>query len=111
MIFYFPVPASPPDNVMVTVVSSTDIRVAWAMVPAIHQNGIIIVYEVQYEPLETFGGQIETMTVNVTAPEISELLVSLEEFVNYTISVRAYTSQGAGPYSVGMTAMTQEDSE
>ena len=102
-------PASPPDDIMAFVASSTQILVTWAMVPPMDQNGVITMYEVQYEPLETFGGTIQTQTVNLT--EISATLNGLEEFVSYSISVRAYTSVGEGPYSVGVTAMTLEDSE
>ena len=40
--------------------------------------------------METFGGQIQTKTVNVAAPVISVTLTSLQEFVNYSISVRLY---------------------
>ncbi len=79
------------------------------MVFSTDQNGIITMYEVQYEPLETFGGQIQTQTINVSAPMMSVTLRNLQEFVNYNISVRAYTSVGEGPYSVDMTAMTQQD--
>ena len=101
-------PASPPDNVTVMVMSPTEILITWDMVPAIDQNGIITMYEVQYEPLEIFGGQIQTQTVNVTAPMRVAVLANLQEFVNYSISVRAYTSAGEGPYSTEMTAMTQK---
>ncbi len=66
-------------------------------------------YEVLYQPLETFDGNITTQTMNAT--ERSANLTDLEEFVNYTISVRAYTSEGAGPYSEEMTIMTPEDSK
>ncbi len=66
-------------------------------------------YEVLYQPLETFDGAIMTQTMNVT--ERSANLTDLEEFVNYTLSVRAYTSEGAGPYSEEMTVMTPEDSK
>ncbi len=95
---------------MVMVVSSTAIMVTWDMVPAIDQNGIITMYDVRYEPLETFGGLLETQTANMTT-SMSQLLINLEEFVTYNISVRAYTSVGEGPYSVGMTALTLEDSK
>ena len=49
------------------------------------------------------------MTVNVTATEFSTLLVDLQEFVNYSIAVRAYTSVGPGPYSDGVFETTLED--
>ncbi len=50
-----------------------------------------------------------TQTMNVT--ERSANLTNLEEFVDYNISVRAYTSEGAGPYSEEITVMTPEDSK
>ena len=72
-----------------------------------NQNGIITMYEVMYQPLETFNGNIATKTINLT--NMSVLLADLQEFVNYTISVRAYTSVGAGPYSDEVTVLTLED--
>ena len=85
--------------------------VTWDSVPAIDQNGVITEYEVMYEPLETFGGNISTQRMNVTAPKMSVTLNGLEEFVNYSISVRAYTIIGPGPYSDGVMARTNEDGE
>ncbi len=64
-------------------------------------------YEVLYQPLETFDGTIKTQIMNVT--ERSANLTDLKEFVNYNISVRAYTSEGVGPYSEEVTVMTPED--
>ena len=100
-------PAESPDNVRVMTVSSTSIYVTWDIVPPIDQNGIITMYEVMYQPLETFNGNISTNTINLT--NMSVLLTDLQEFVNYTISVRAYTSVGAGPYSDEVTVLTLED--
>ena len=71
------------------------------------QNGVITMYEVLYQPQETFNDEIEEMTVNVT--ELTANLTDLEEYVNYTISVRAYTSVGEGPYSEGIIELTDED--
>ena len=111
MFFFPPVPASPPENVTVVVNSSTTIEVTWDIVPPIDQNGIITMYEVMYQPLETFNGNISTQTMIVSGTEMSVILMELQEFVNYTISVRAYTSVGAGPYSDEVTVMTLEDSK
>jgi hypothetical protein len=105
------VPASPPDDVTVTAVSSTSINVAWDIVPPIDQNGVITMYEVLYEPLETFNGSITSNTTTVDGAERSVVLVDLEEDVNFTISVRAFTSVGEGPYSAGIMEMTNEDGE
>ena len=40
---------------------------------------------------------------------MSVLLMDLEEYVNYTISVRVYTSVGPGPDSEPVTVLANED--
>ena len=91
--------------------SSTEILVIWNEVPLIDQNGHITTYEVLYESLSTFNDptNIRAMTVNVTATKFSTLLVDLQEFVNYSIVVRAYTRVGPGPYSDDVYETTLED--
>ena len=89
------------------VLSSTSIMVSWDEVPPIDRNGIVTDYEVLYEPLETFEGAIMSMKVNTT--NLSIIVTGLQEFVMYNISVRAYTSEGPGPYSEEITEMTLED--
>ena len=91
--------------------SSTEIEVLWEEVPAIDQNGVITMYEIQFEPLETFGGQITSDTVNTSDGSVLMILTGLEEYVEYNISVRAYTSVGPGPYSDGVVERTDTDSE
>ena len=66
-----------------------------------------MVYEVLYEPLETFNGNITDQKINTTTQFIT--LMGLEEFTNYSISVRGYTNVGPGNYSVPILAMTFED--
>ena len=100
-------PAAAPQTVEAMALSSTEIEVSWEEVPAIHENGIIIVYEVQYVPLQTFGDQISTNTTNTTY--LNTTLTGLQEYVEYNISVRAYTSVGPGPYSDPVTERTLED--
>ena len=89
--------------------SSTSIIVTWDVVSPIDQNGIITMYEVLYEPLETFSDAIGPLTMNVSSSEMTAVLTGLQEFVDYNISVRAYTSAGEGPYSTEITEMTAED--
>ena len=102
-------PASPPTNVDVVGISSSEVLVTWDVVPPIDQNGIITMYEVLYQPLETFGGAIGPLTRNVSGTEMSVILTDLQEFVNYNISVRAYTSVAEGPYSQEVSVSTFED--
>ena len=95
---------------MTTVVfSSTEIIVCWDQVPAINRNGEITMYEVQYDPLQTFDGQICTETANTTL--MCTDLIRLQEYVEYNISVRAYTSVGPGPYSDSVSERTNTDSK
>ena len=95
-------PASPPQNVFTRVVSSSEIQVNWTEVLEIDQNGEVVMYEVFY---------VSQMTINgtVTTNNLSIILSGLEEYVEYNISVRAYTSVGPGPYSVMIVASTVED--
>ena len=102
-------PTSAPINVAAVSISSTQVNVAWGDVPPADQNGIIIVYEVEYIPLVDFDGAIGTNTTNVSA--LSVTLMRLQEYVNYTITVRGYTNAGAGPYSDPVTVLTNEDGE
>ena len=87
--------------------SPTSIYVMWDEVPAIDQNGIITMYEVMYTPLNTFGGQISANTTSVSGSESMVTLSYLQEFVNYSISVRAYTTAGQGPEST-VIELTQQ---
>ena len=90
-----------------TSVSSTDIEVSWEEVPAINENGLITVYEVLYAPQITFRGQIQTETTFTIL--LNTIVTGLQEYVEYNISVRAYTSVGPGPYSDGVIERTLED--
>ena len=105
--YSFPAPSDYPQNVEPTTISSTEILVSWDEVPAIDQNGIILRYEVQYEPLMTFSGQLTTMAMNTSNTSI--VLGGLQEYVEYNITVRAYTSVGPGPFSPGVDNRTFED--
>ena len=105
---HFPLaPSSFPQDVTAATVSSTEILVSWDEVPAIDQNGIIILYEVQYEPLMIFDGEPMTMAMNTSNTSI--VLGGLQEYVEYNITVRAYTSVGPGPFSPGVDNRTFED--
>lgn len=103
---YFTVPSSPPVNVSAVVQNSTSVAVTWEDIPLIEQNGEIITYEVRIEPLNTFNGAISVDRINTSNTSVT--LTNLEEFVNYSISVRGYTIVGPGNYSDPLTVMTLE---
>ena len=86
--------------------SSTEIMVTWEEVLPIDQNWIITIYEVRYEPLQ-FMKSLSTLVTNTTDMAVD--LTNLQEYVEYNISVRAYTGVGPGPYSDPVTERTFED--
>ena len=69
-----------------------------------------MMYEAQYRPLMTFDGALSSMTVSSINVRMV-VLTGLEEFVEYNISVRTYTSVGPGPYSKEITERTYDTSE
>ena len=108
------VPAGFPQNVITTTVSPTEIRVNWEPMPAIEENGIIVTYEILYEPQDTFNGEImSNVSINTTDGSVLEMvLTGLQEFVEYNVTVRAYTSIGSGPFNpTGDSSRTSEDGE
>ena len=106
LILSFAEPATPPQNVQTIILSSTTIMVTWEEVPAIDENGIIITYEIEFVPLQ-FTEILVTGSINTTNLLIN--ITGLQEYVEYDISVRAYTSVGPGPFSVAITNRTFED--
>ena len=99
---------------MTTTLTFTAIRVNWDPVPAIRENGIITTYEILYDPQETFDGQIpNNVSINTTSGSVLNMtLTSLQEYVVYDITVRAYTSIGFGPYNpIGDSDRTLENGE
>ena len=88
--------------------SSTSIFVTWMEVLPTDQNGVITNYEVIYTPLETFVGQIGRKSAIVSGFVFSSYLMHLQEFVNYSITVRTYTVIGSGPNSSNIIEHTLE---
>ena len=74
-------------------------NVSWQPVPAIDHNGIITQYTVDFDPVQTFGGQLTNESMVVDASESYVILVGLQEYVEYDVRVRASTVAGDGPDS------------
>ena len=106
----FPVPSGFPQNVQASTISSTEIVVTWDPVLEIQRNGMIARYEVQFN--QSALSEISQMNSTETAaPNMMLLLENLEEFVEYSVAVRAYTGIGAGPFSPAVNNQTFEDGE
>ena len=101
-------PASPPSSVSAAALSSTSIQVNWTEVPAIDRNGVITQYEVEYNQT-TFTEVTMYNTTVVNSTMFTTVVTGLEEYVEYSIRVRVYTSVGPGPYNDVVTVTTNED--
>ena len=88
------------------VLSPTKIEISWNDVDPIDRNGIIIIYEIAYHPEQTFNESMTMDVVNTTNTTYE--LSNLHEFVQYNITVRAYTSIGPGPFSRHVIIVTEE---
>ena len=86
--------------------SSTSISVSWEEVQTDLQNGIITGYNITYESqTENDNGVV------LAGPNDRQAnLTVLEEFVEYNISVVAFTVKGDGPPSV-ILVRTDQDSK
>ena len=86
--------------------SSTSISVSWEEVQTDLQNGIITGYNITYQSLtENDNGFVEAGRNDRQAN-----LTGLKEFVEYNISVVAFTVKGDGPPSV-IVVRTDQDSK
>ena len=100
-------PTDSPQNVTAVVLSSTEIMVQWSGLPVSDRHGMISFYEVLYNPHIQFDGQISIASLNTS--DMTIVLVNLQEYVTYNISVRAYNRVGSGPYSEDVIVTTLED--
>ena len=99
-------PDGAPQNVTGQKTSSTSILVTWEEVQAELRNGIIAGYTLKYRSLTENDNGIVKAGPNGRQAN----LTGLKEFVEYNISVVAFTVQGDGPPSV-IVVRTDQDSE
>ena len=103
-----PEPDGFPQNVRGQNSSSTSISVTWDEVPADEQNGIITGYNITYQ------SQTENDNNSVSAgrEDCQKELTGLKEYVNYNITVFAFTVKGDGPASDPVIVVrTDQDSK
>jgi len=79
----------------------------WDEVSVDQQNGIITGYTI------TYNSETENDNGNVPAGhrDSEKELTGLKEFVNYNITVFAFTVKGDGPASVPIVVRTDQDSK
>ena len=97
---YFTAPSAPPNSVITSDVTFSNITVQWGPVNCIQRNGDITGYSVKYG-LQEDGS---TQTVSVSGGET--IISGLHSSTVYAIEVAAVNSAGTGPYSHPITEKT-----
>ena len=106
-------PAAPtgfPQNVAVARTTSTVIELEWDPVPVDQRNGEITNYEVELNQF-VISQEPQSEIRATPGPQLSINLTGLQEFVEYTVRVRANNSAGFGPFSTNLTTSTLTDSK
>ena len=96
-VLLFAVPSGYPGSIKGNPLSPNEIRVQWEPVPLIDHNGIITHYEVAFNQSTIDILPLNGSSVNDT--ELSATVGPLQPFIEYSLSVRAFTSVGAGPFN------------
>ena len=90
--------------------SSTEIAVRWKNVDETQRNGIILGFKIYYRAIGNFSMNRTVMVKKIDGENSTEtVLTGLEKFIEYSISVLAFTSKGDGPNSTEVTATTDQD--
>ena len=106
-------PNDTPQNVATVPLSPTSIRITFAPPPEIDQNGPITSYNISYTG-EIFDTVTQFVTVPISNPiyptvvQVSFDLAGLQEYNNYTISVRAINGEGSSEFTAGVIQITDE---
>ncbi|XP_045766838.1 tyrosine-protein phosphatase Lar isoform X5 [Maniola jurtina] len=97
-------PKGPPSNVTYHFQTPDVISVTWEPPIRADRSGQIKKYDVQFYKRGDQSSLIEKTTEHTKA-----VFTGLEEDAHYVFKVRAYTDQGAGPYSKDIMAHTERD--
>ncbi|XP_064554283.1 tyrosine-protein phosphatase Lar isoform X3 [Drosophila montana] len=97
-------PGGPPSNITVRFQTPDVVCVTWDPPTRDHRNGLITRYDVQFHKKIDHGlGSERNMTLR------KAVFTNLEENTEYIFRVRAYTKQGAGPFSEKLIIETERD--
>ena len=81
--------------------SLTSVELKWSPPPRDQRNGAIVQYEVLYHPTSS---NVDDVLRNTTQTRLN--IARLRKDTTYIFQVKAYTSQGAGPWSDRITHTT-----
>ncbi|XP_071342873.1 protein tyrosine phosphatase receptor type Fa isoform X3 [Trachinotus anak] len=101
-------PSAPPQEIHLSSLSSTSIRVSWVAPPTDSCHGEIVRYSLAYQALT--GEDMERHQLSGIGAEVtSYVLDDLEKWTEYMVWVRAHTDIGPGPESPPARIRTKED--
>ncbi len=89
-------------NITVIEVLATSISLSWYPPPVDDRNGIISQYSVRYTSVYYSTERLMNTT------DTSVVLMDLEEFEEYEVSIAAATVEGVGPYSMAILVTTAQ---
>jgi len=89
-------------------VSETTFNISWASITREKSYSKVIVYEVKHDfkGLRTRRSTLNSRSINSTGTLTFVVLNGLQICAQYSVSVRAYTVAGPGPYSPSMILET-----
>ncbi|KAI6201513.1 hypothetical protein M3Y96_00850200 [Aphelenchoides besseyi] len=91
------IPTAAPANVRIEHVGDTSAEISWHAPPCVETNGDISEYEYEVSPYDRYSNyQRFTDTIRSTRVQLH----NLSPGTKYTFRIRAYTSRGAGPWSL-----------
>ncbi|XP_053675759.1 tyrosine-protein phosphatase Lar [Anopheles nili] len=97
-------PTGPPTNIAVRFQTPDVVCITWEPPTREHRNGQITRYDVQFHKKIDHGLGTERNTTVRKA-----VFTNLDESTEYIVRVRAYTKQGAGPFSEKLVIATERD--
>ena len=98
--FFLIAPSFGPDTFFTTELNETTFNISWAPLPTEKSNGIVVLYEANAELVATRGRSRRAVASSKGVNTTKNFAV-FHDFLTcsqYSISVRAFTAVGPGPY-------------
>ena len=104
--FFHIVPTAAPQNISVTAEYYGELTVRWNPPPVTDRNGVITIYNIFYRITPESSPEDQLFTLIPALPGGQHIIRNLQENVSYDIMMQAETSEGGGPNSTLVTAVT-----